>query len=471
MRRRRRPRPPGVPARALVAVPLVATLTVPLAVPLAVLLGPAAAPVAAADGPRASLTLAETVGRDPEDRTLVITAVGPPPSGPSTLADTSGLHSVTVTPLPDGAECDRVRERRTGLGDDRWCLRVSGITTGQEYRGEITGPRSAVAVSLRARHGLWPYPFLTALAALAAGVLVTFCTTRYLPKLVTRGLLTLARRDDAGITGLSGWAAGTQGRLAPGDALARMRWAKRYGRQPVLAARAELRKAAARLPDCPLRTAGEREAGRSEVAAADLLTPGGARRTSDAERLLGLVGRAEEAATAFDAISARLLAQLPAGDVRRPAVASLIEERGHAAENYLSEFTVDRYVSDLADRLARIRARVHEPPPRALEGTAAPAVPPPAPAPAPVPAQTRTAGATALAAARFAAVGGAAVLAAGVLMITAVVSMLVAQYFPDATFGTAVDYAGLVVSAVGSSTAAGVLSVVLLMRGPQDWYG
>lgn len=86
-----------------------------------------------------------------------------------------------------------------------------------------------------------------------------------------------------------------------------------------------------------------------------------------------------------------------------------------------------------------------------------------------VPASGQAAGAPA-AIVGAAASAGAVIMAAGVLMVIAVGSVLAAQYVPSQTFGTWSDYFGLAVASFGSSSLAGVLALLVLLRGPQAWY-
>jgi hypothetical protein len=58
-----------------------------------------------------------------------------------------------------------------------------------------------------------------------------------------------------------------------------------------------------------------------------------------------------------------------------------------------------------------------------------------------------------------------------VLMAIAAATVLVAVYVPSHTFGTFADYVKLATTALGSSSVAGVLALLLLLKGPDDWYG
>lgn len=423
-----------------------------------------AGPVAA-DPPQTTLTLRTTVGTGHERRTVLLETAGAPPSSTGSLVDASGLHAAAVTVTPLGtAECRRASLHHTGLGRDRWCLTISGIAAGQAYTGRLTGPGSAVTLSVSARHAFWPLPAMAALAALLLAVAAAFLTTRYLPDLVTNALLAVAIRTDGGIAGLSEWARQAAGRLAPADVLARVRWAKRYGGQRVQATRATLLEKASKLSPCPLRTASEQEAHRSDIVVGDLLTPGGTRATGIADALLDLVERAEQAASDFTTESAVLLTELADTDKRHAMVTGIIQQGQHAADGYLSQFNVDDYVSHLARLLDSIDAIIRPRPPQAEALAAAPpAVIWPAPA-AQLATDTRMA-------ARFAMAGGATLLTAAVLMIAAVISILTVQYLPNPTFGTATNYLTLAASAFSASTGAGILTVLLLIRGPQNWYG
>ena len=56
-------------------------------------------------------------------------------------------------------------------------------------------------------------------------------------------------------------------------------------------------------------------------------------------------------------------------------------------------------------------------------------------------------------------------------MVLAVIGVLAVQYFPNPTFGSVTNYVALAVTAFGSAQAAALLALLLLLRGPADWYG
>lgn len=105
------------------------------------------------------------------------------------------------------------------------------------------GAATDLTLTIAARHN-WPLPALTAFLALVAALALLWLTTTMLPDMLTRYQLSAAIAGDAGIDGLSDWGreAQAQGRLADADILARLRWAKRYGKAQALGARTQLGK-------------------------------------------------------------------------------------------------------------------------------------------------------------------------------------------------------------------------------------
>ena len=425
-----------------------------------------AGPASAQNGPpTAELTIRETVGTERESRVLVIAAAGHQPSVDTFLADKSGQNPVNVRPLePDDPLCEDVEDdevRITGLGVARWCVLLEDVGAGHEVLGKLKGSESIVALTVTARHG-WGLPAIVAFVSFLLAIVLVLVSTRWLPGVATSALLWLALRSDGGITDLPKWAKqASKGRVSESGVLARVRWARRHGKQHVMAARAELdAKLAAqprKIPDCPLRTDGEAEAARTDVKASELLTPAGTRATSPAERLLSLVERAEGAIEAFDEIAAALLERIPAD--QKNAAKVLIQQTGQRPVAYLSEFTLDSIVEEFKEVLEQLRQWAADAPPR-MANAALDAVPVGVRS---VPAQLRAA---AGGAARATFAIGAVTLTAGVLMLVATVAVLATAYVPNHTFGTTTDYVVLAATMLGSSAAAGTLTVLLLLRGP-----
>ena len=441
----------------------------PLLVSFAVMAVPAAAQPKL---PEAPLTVRATVGTGAsESRTLTIAAVGPAPTRETTLTDETGRHTATARTLQStDVACQGTDVRATGLGEDRWCIRLDGLAPGHVLKGRLAGAGGVVVLTATARHG-WLLPAVVAALSLVVAIVLVWATSTWLPVLTVRALLSRELREDGGIAGLKGWAdrAG-QGRIARSGILSRVRWAKRYGKGQVLAARDELDDLLAsgqtRIPPSPLRDDAVVEAARTDVKVGELLTPGGARATSEAERLFELVARADHGIRAFEERGNALLRRIPAEHPDREAAEKLVERLPRDAVGYLSEFTLERFEASLRNGLETLRSYVSAIEAEAADRVAGVAETATEPEP-PIGARPRTA---AVAAARTVLTGGAVVLAAGLLMAVAVVAVLASQYFPNQTFGTAEDYLVLAATMVGSSTAAGAVTVLLLLRGPEDWY-
>ena len=416
-----------------------------------------------------TLTLRFIVGTGHESRTLLIAGANnnSPPRLLGPIVDASGMHMLDVKVLGAyAAACQHAPVRRIGLGKHRFCLDLSGIAAGQEYKGqlELTGSANPITLTVNARHG-WFFPILVSLAALMLAVLAAFLSTHYLPDQLAKVLLKHAKLRGGSIQGLNGWADAATSRLAPADILARLEWANRYGRRAVLAARAELGSkagSAAWLANSPLSRSCTEEAERTEVTVDDLLTQGGGRKVSKAEHLLDLVERADRIVTEFRAVSEQMRDQFSPGDPRREVIEDIITQSGND-DQLLSDITFERWATIRNDQLESIvnQAQVNGQGQQVF-GLAAVNL---------SPSIRRHISVAAPASTRFVAAMGAALLAAIILMSTAVITTLFAQYAPNAAFGTVSDYLGLAASAFGSSTAVGILSVLLLMRGPQNWYG
>lgn len=420
----------------------------------------------------AALTIHAAVGWGSASRTVVVLTSGLPPTTGATLVDDSGEHAVEVQ--TDGISgCDRAPRLRTGLGTDQWCMRLTNIAPGQPFKGVLHGAATSLTLTVAAHHTVWPLPAGATLGALLVALGLLFLTTRFLPDQLTHWQLRTAKADDAGIAGLRTWANDANGRLAEGDILARLRWAKRYGKGQVSRARAHLATVlddpATRLPPCPLRTEADAERNRQDITAADLLTPAGARATSKAEQLLQLVEQAGAARAEFDEIADALIAQL-AGAEQREQAQALKEQKDDLAQDFLSPLTMDTYQSGLRDYIAQIQQYVTQ----ARQAPAVHAMVALSAAPATRGGALGIGGAAPLAATVNVAVAvatvGATVIVAVILMIVAAGTVLAAQYLTNPTFGTWEDYLGLILTALGSSSVAGILALLLLFRGPRAWY-
>jgi hypothetical protein len=419
-----------------------------------------------------ALTLRFKVGPAASTESFVVVTNGPAPKGATFLVDESGDHRVVVTTLGGSAsECLARPVHYTSQGTDRWCVQLAGVAAGHTYKGALGEGASKLTLMVTAKHGLL-WPAIATAAALAAAVAITWIATAWLPDNVTKLLLHRALRDNGGIRGLSAWGKSADGRISPGGILARVRWAKRHGKRHVLGARADLAAklaaASSTIPVCPLRTAGEREAGRAadDIDVAELLRPGGDRATSPAEELLALVERADESIGAFSTIAQSLLARFPPENPNLAHAKRLVEDTPAQAKGYLSEFTIDGYENALRQVLSQLQQwvptaiedrQVH----MALVGGAVSAAA----------GAGRAVGRGVGTAARGLLAAGAVGIFVGLLMVSAVVVVLATKYAPNATFGTGWDYFDLVATALASSSAAGIVSALLLLRGPEDWFG
>ncbi len=195
------------------------------------------------------------------------------------------------------------------------------MTAGYETKGTLQGAASTLTLTVQARDEPL-VPVLVAMAALLAAVLLAWLVAVPLPKIVAWGLVKYYGQFDKGVSGLGTWATAAKGRLSTTDRVARMRWARTLGAPQVRAARLRLRDGLDQwtdIPPCPLRTSAEVEAGRADVTADDLLTPGGDKASGGADELYSLLERAHSAVIEFTQVSDFLLPQVP--DELQPAAA------------------------------------------------------------------------------------------------------------------------------------------------------
>ncbi|HEY7135692.1 MAG TPA: hypothetical protein VIB48_11545 [Acidimicrobiia bacterium] len=440
-------------------------MTIPLVLPAA---------AATEDAPtKTTITMRNTVGLDPVTRILVLRANGAAPTETTRLVDDTGRHRIVATPLPaTDPQCSQAPVHDTGSGADTWCFRLEHVTTGTTYKGDLSGAAAVVSLTVTARHGA-TLPVLAAAAALVLAVLLAWLTTRSVPELVTRMLLWRALCRDDGVDGLRTWGRDAAGvRLSRADVLARVRWAKGPGIRQLRATRAQLRMslASGALPDCPLRQAAETAAARTDVARPDLLTDAGTRATSDAERLLTVVSAASDAIKSFDGLAQALLDEIPHDDANRVAAEKLVAQQRELPTDFLSEFTLELVQQSFLDSLETLRGYADVTPPTASAQALVAAI-----GPGRMVAAARgwveQSKSAVEGSIRLATAAGAVIVTAAILMTIATATVFAAQYLPNETFGTARDYFLLVVTALGSSAAAGILAVLVLLRGPTAWYG
>ncbi len=425
----------------------------------------------------ASLTIRSVVTKGSASRTVVVLTDGAPPGQDLIAVDSTGTNVAPVAVLGTTSRgCKSAETLQTGIGRDRWCLRFKNVAAGQPYQVVLHGASTVLTLTLTTRNNL-VFPVLAALGALLVAVLLLMLATRFLPDLLTKRQLARAMRDTS-ISGLRRWADTAQGRLSPADIVARLQWARRYGRAQVLGARTQLHRLLdnpeTHLPDCPLREAAIAEVNRpdTDVGADELLTPSGARAVSPAERLLQDVEQATAARKAFDQVCTGLLEDIPRDDDNRATAEDLWRQGDDYGTGFLSDFTIDTYVAGLRTTLNQIQALVpaqgQPVSTLAMRSLAMGALS--AGGREPALAQVRATMASVIVSDAVVAVG-AVLMVALILMVIAVGSVLAVQYFPNETFGRATDYLGLAVAAFSSSSVAAVVALLFLLRKPQAWYG
>jgi len=188
----------------------------------------------------AALTVRATVLWGSANRRVLVFTAGAPPLHGVLAVDATGTNEVAVRVLKGRHACTSAPIARTGLGTSRWCLQIDGIAPGQQYQGVLRGSSTALTLTLTARHDWWFLPLLTALGGLLVALGLLWLTTHFLPDRLTGREPENAMADNDGIDGLGGWPAEAKGRLAEADVLARLRWAKRYGKARAVQARDQL---------------------------------------------------------------------------------------------------------------------------------------------------------------------------------------------------------------------------------------
>lgn len=204
-----------------VALPTAIALTVVTPVFIGVVSAPGAAPAPepAAATPTRALTVTHDISPTGSSTAyLLLLADGPAPAS-ATLVSTSGEHVVDVTSDDQTDECDDLTARTTGLGTDRWCLRLSGLSAGQQVAGDLSGTSSKVSLTVATRSIVFPLPLLAALAGLILAVLLTLLVAPLGRIVAVAKLRKFVADNQSGnaanrISGLPGW---VEARLAEGE--------------------------------------------------------------------------------------------------------------------------------------------------------------------------------------------------------------------------------------------------------------
>ena len=425
---------------------------------------------AADEKPTAALTYRTDVQPGRARRVIAILADGTAPTGASVLVDETGRRAVTAIPLPGSDGRCAIDPMQTGLGTTRWCFALIDVQAGAKATGRLVGDRTIVTLSVEARHD-WRNAALVTLAALLAALGLVFVSTRVVPVWLIRAQLWSLTRHDHAIVGFRQWAIDVADvRLSRSDTLARLRWAKRHGTKRIVAARAGLQAAvaASHLDGSPLLAEASAEAARTDVRIDDLLAVTGAVETPHAGNLLGVLAAADASYADFCDSATLLIERIVEPDARAEAkglrAAGLRMHRDVLRPGNLEHYqraleaslqAIIALVPGETDHAARVIA-VGVTGEDSAAGDGRPELRPPHERLAALPVVAATA---------------TAVVVAAMLMVVASAVVLTGSYLPNHTFGSFADYATLATTALGSSSVAGVLAMVLLLRGPGDWYG
>jgi hypothetical protein len=439
------------------------------ALPLAALaalyiLYPAPSRAAAAQGSdkaTATITLRYTLPPSgARTRMVVLKSLGPAPTAVITLVDEEGRTAVQAEAQDlSKPHCKAARVHDTGLGGDRWCLRLRGVQAGSEVTGKLSGSKSVVTLKVAARHGL-RLPTVVAVLVLLLAVGFVLYTSNLMGERTNRLLVDAQLRRRSDVAGLRNWVEEAKDYLTYARIRSLVGWMRERGKQRATRARASL--AAAEkdvslniLPECPLRNEARTEAKNEEVSATDLVSFKGEVLDHPARELEDTLQRAEVLVKDFNSKVNILLPMVPAP--QEDGAKALIQQTRDGLVTLSAADVDSKLVADLNKTIAQLSQYIGASRAAGMLATGTGATPGPGRA-------TPTAKERLYEAADIVAASWPVVLAIVVLMIVATVAALSTSYATKRAFGTAWDYASLAVAVFGSTSIAGIVAAALLWR-------
>lgn len=416
-----------------------------------------------------------------------LAARGAPPTKDARLTDDTGKNAATAVFTEDlaGGPCTNLKVRDTGLGRDRWCVRIVGLEPGSEPTGEASNGRMTLKLKASIRHNFLWLPLAVGLLSLGLAVGLTYGITEWVPSRWARWSVdrAVARAD---IERLSEWV--EERRKTTSDTTLRPLLRELVSSGPTTAAQARHRLttalATSPLPDGhPLRNAAIQEASRTNHTIGDFYGDDGEKkerhpadeRLATLNRASGIYTELSHARAAIDAL------EHPAGGLNK-LYADAVQRLGEASDDAALE-TADAVVDDLWDRIRdsivddeglrdkllrrfglgvradeREREGVAEGGVRAdereREGVAEGAIVAPEYSTLPDLTIER----------RLPSVLAPMLVVGLPLMAVAIGGLASTVYIPSKTFGVWADYLTLAIAGTASSTAAGIASVLLILR-------
>lgn len=160
----------------------------------------------AADPEAVTLVLRFSTGVVPEsqDRLVAVLADGSAPVARSFLVSTDGRRVASVVAV-DEEQCDGEKRRRTGVGDDLWCLAIEDLDAAAELSGTVRGPDTELKLTTSVRHGSLGLPLVVSLGAILAGAAVAFVVATRRRSVREQTLDRLVARNEAALPGLAEW--------------------------------------------------------------------------------------------------------------------------------------------------------------------------------------------------------------------------------------------------------------------------
>jgi hypothetical protein len=451
------------------ALPTAIALTVVTPVFIGVVSEPSETPSATeADAP-ASASLSVTEDLAPWDSStthLLLLAAGPAPTS-GILVSASGEHRVRVAKAANADDCEGEPERSTSLGENEWCLELSGLSAGQQVAGALTGTSSKVTLTVATRSALLPWPLLAALIGMALAIILTMVVAP-LGKVVAIAKLRklVAENQPAGnqdrIEGLPAW---VDARLTAGGdpekLTAQVQGLLNDPSGKVAAILAKLNQEAgdAQQGEAPLRTRARAVAADPTLRISDFVDADGKPVTHPAQTLTVMVAALNAATARLETVEKRIEQALK--ERCRAGPQQLAEWARAAAATVDDDATLALLQSTVTSAEAALYQMLSRP--ECLEPGGAPAGggPDRRDMVEEEPAAAAAAGA-ATANLRIPWLWTLATVAA--MVVVALTSVVVGTYLPKTYFGTAWDYVAMALAGFGSGSAATVAAVLALWR-------
>ncbi len=402
-----------------------------------------------------------------------LAALGKPPTQPVRLADAEGRNEAIVT-FPEN-RCSKEELRYTSLGTDEWCLEVQGLAPGSASGATIITEKITLKLEVGVRHNFWSLPLLVTVGSLVVGLVVTWLTTDYVPSFLTKKLVdndvavNQARPENQRITDLQEWVMQRRQGTSDKTLLPLLKTLLAYGPTQAQQARQRLRQAVDQSPlpnPNPIRREAAHEADKTRHSITDFYSDGTRRERHPADEWILTLNRAQGIQRQLGRARTTIAALPP--DQRRGLpelfddAERVFQEAGDATGLSFTEETLRDLWRKIHDHIADLPEGE-----RAAFFKASAVHPIEAIQPVVTDRPSQVSSLPILVPERLAHLleAGALTLATIVLLVSiAAGAVASASYLPKATFGTCPDYLALFFSGFGSTTAAGILLVLLVWK-------